>query len=300
MEHRSDSSPLMLPERNVLGEKEVQAMTTCGGLKRSRLVVLFTVTFILFGVTGCGTLQNGQKWGQNAVYPVDLKRIPDAACHAFFDLQTLVPTAGALIFALDHYDQKASNWMVSHHPVFGSSDSASQASDYLVYALDAETFATAVATPSGKDPKDWTYDKAKGLGVEVGAELVTAGATALLKEATNRTRPNGGSNSFPSGHASNAFSSATLSNRNLNSITMPEGLRLSLQLGNLLLATGVGWARVEAGSHYPSDVLAGAAIGHFLSAFIYDAFIGLPEHERIGLYVLPSKHGVMIGVSFGF
>jgi membrane-associated phospholipid phosphatase len=80
---------------------------------------------------------------------------------------------------------------------------------------------------------------------------------------------------------------------------MPEGMRMSLQLGNLLLATGVGVARVEAGAHCPSDVLAGAAIGHFLSAFIYDAFIGLPEHERLGLYVLPSKHGVMIGVSFG-
>jgi len=57
---------------------------------------------------------------------------------------------------------------------------------------------------------------------------------------------------------------------------------MSLQLGNLLLATGVGVARVEAGAHYPADVLAGAAIGHFLSAFIYDAFIGLPEHERLG------------------
>jgi hypothetical protein len=75
---------------------------------------------------------------------------------------------------------------------------------------------------------------------------------------------------------------------------------MPLQIGNLLFATGVAWARVEAGGHYPSDVLAGAALGHFISAFIYDAFMRVPEDERLGLYVSPSRHGAMIGVSFGF
>ena len=270
------------------------------GLKRSNLMVLLAVAFIIFATTGCGTLKNGQKWGEDAIYPVDFKRIPDAAYHAFFDLQTLIPTAGALVCTVDHYDQKVSKWATSHHPIFGSKDSASQASDYLLYGLGAETLITALATPSGKDPKDWVYSKAKGVSVELGAELVNVGITSLLKNATDRTRPDGEGKSFPSGHSSEAFSSATLSNRNLNSITMPEGVRMPLQIGNLLLATGVAWARVEAGKHYPSDVLAGAALGHFLSAFIYDAFMGVSEDERLGLYVLPSKHGVMIGLSFGF
>ena len=275
-------------------------MPIYSGLKRSSRMVLLAVAFIIFTMTGCGTLQNGRRWGQDAISPVELKRIPDAAYHAFFDLQTLIPTAGALVFTVDHYDKKVSHWATSHHPIFGSKDTASQASDYLLSALDVETFTTALATPSGKDPKDWAYSKAKGVSVELGAELVTAGATSLLKDATNRTRPDGGGKSFPSGHSSNAFSSSTLANRNLNSITMPEEMRMPLQIGNILLATGVGWARVEAGKHYPSDVLVGAALGHFLSAFIYDAFMGLPEHERLGLYVSPTKHGVMIGLSFGF
>ena len=270
------------------------------GLKRSNLMVLLTVAFIIFAMTGCGTLKNGQKWGEDAIYPVDFKRISDAAYHAFFDLQTLIPAAGALVCTVDHYDQKVSKWATSHHPIFGSKDSASQASDYLFYGLGAETLITALATPSGKDPKDWVYSKAKGVSVELGAELVNVGITSLLKNATDRTRPDGEGKSFPSGHSSEAFSSATLSNRNLNSITMPEGVRMPLQIGNLLLATGVAWTRVEAGKHYPSDVLAGAALGHFLSAFIYDAFMGVSEDERLGLYVLPSKHGVMIGLSFGF
>jgi hypothetical protein len=259
---------------------------------------LFAVVFIVFAMTGCGTLQNDRKWGQDAVYPVDLKKIPDAAYHAFFDLQTLIPAAGALVFGVSHADDKVSDWATNHTPIFGSKNNANDASDYLLYALEAETFATALATPSGKDPKDWAYSKAKGLTVELGAELVTAGTTSLLKDLTDRSRPDGGSKSFPSNHSSEAFSSSTLANRNLNSITMSDKVRVPMQVANILLATSVGWARVEAGKHFPSDVLAGAALGHFLSAFIHEAFMGLPGDDRLGFYVLPSKHGAMIGLSF--
>jgi len=269
-------------------------------LKRYYVIIPLVMLSISLFITGCGTLNNGRGWGQDAIYPIELKRITHAANHAFFDLQTLIPAAGALVFTVDHYDKNVSHWATNHHPIFGSENTAEQASEYLLYTLEAETFVTMLATPSGEDPKDWAYSKAKGLGIELGAELVTVGTTSLLKNATDRSRPDGGSKSFPSSHSSNAFSSATLSNRNLNSITMPEGVRMPLQIGNLLLATGVAWARVEAGKHYPSDVLAGAALGHFLSAFIYDAFMGVPEDERLGLYVSPSKHGAMIGVSFGF
>ena len=206
----------------------------------------------------------------------------------------------SLVFAFNHYDKKVSHWATSHHPIFGSENTANQASDYLLYTLEAETFVTALATPSGKDTKDWADSKAKGVSVELGAELVTAGATSLLKETINRSRPDGGGKSFPSGHSSSAFSSATLANRNLNSISIPEETRIPLQISNILLATGVGWARVEVGRHYPSDVLVGAGLGHFFSAFIHDAFMGLPEPKRLGLYVSPTRHGVMVGLSFGF
>jgi membrane-associated phospholipid phosphatase len=237
----------------------------------------------------------------DAISPLNLNKISHAAYHAFFDLQTLLPAAGALFFALDHFDQRASEWATTHRPIFGDGDSATHARDIISFGLGAETLLTALATPSGKDPKDWASNKAKGIGVELGAELATAGVTDLLKKGANRTRPNGESdNSFPSGHASNAFSSATLANRNLNAINMPEEVRVPLQVGNIVLATAVSWERVETGAHYPSDVLAGAAIGHFLSAFIYDAFMGVPEHKRWGLYVCPEKGGAMIGVSFGF
>lgn len=270
------------------------------GLRGFNLTVLLAAAVIVFTMTGCGTLQNGRKWGQDAIYPVEVKRISHAAYHAFFDLQTLLPAAGALAFTLDHFDHRVSDWAIAHHPIFGSADNARHAADDLILGLQAETLLTALATPSGKDPKDWVQNKARGVGVDLGAELATGGLTELLKRTTNRTRPVGGDHSFPSGHSSNAFSSATLSNRNLNSIPMPEDVRLPLQVGNLVLSTGVCWARVEAGAHYPSDVLAGAALGHFVSAFLHDAFMGVSEHKKWGFNVLPTSGGGMLWLSYGF
>jgi hypothetical protein len=179
-------------------------------------------------------------------------------------------------------------------------DSASRTANYLEGILVAEAFVTALATPSGEDSKEWVYSKAKGLSVELGAELVTAGVTSGLKDITNRERPSGGNNSFPSGHSSGAFASSALANKNLQSIPMSDNLRFALEVGNVLLATATAWARVEANGHWLSDVLAGAAIGHFFGAFVHDAFMGLPEEKPVQVKVVPLHGGAMLSLSFTF
>jgi membrane-associated phospholipid phosphatase len=282
-------------------EKEMETMLTYCGLKRSNLIALFEVAFILFALTGCGTLSNGRGWGQDAIYPVDLKKIPRAALNALVDPQTFVPAAGALVFGLSKWDKKVSHWATEHTPIFGSISNASNDALYLEVPLYTEVFITALATPSGDDSKDWVYSKLKGMAVEGAAELVTAGATSLLKDATGRTRPNGSSNaSFPSGEASAAFSSVALSNRNLDSIEIPQEVKIPLKVVNILLGSGVAWARVEAQAHYPSDVLAGAALGNFLSATVHDSFLNLPKEKGYGFGIFPLRGGAMAGLYFTF
>ncbi|HMA13016.1 MAG TPA: phosphatase PAP2 family protein, partial [Steroidobacteraceae bacterium] len=83
--------------------------------------------------------------------------------------------------------------------------------------------------------------------------LARAGVTTgALKYAVNETRPNGDPNSFPSGHATAAFTGA-------------EFLRKEYGWGwgapAYVAASFVAWSRVKADKHYTHDVLAGAAIG---------------------------------------
>lgn len=270
-------------------------------LIRSASILLPAMTSVALFTTGCGTLENGRGWGQDAFYPIVPERLSRAAHDAFFDSQTLIPLAGAAVFAIDDFDERVSDWAVKHNPVFGSTADAVDASDSLRDILHVEAVVTALVTPSGDDPGQWAFSKLRGIGVELVAMGVTHSATSRLKDATDRTRPSGsGDRSFPSSHTSSAFSYMTLANRNLDSISMPQTLKPALKVGNTLLAASVAWARVEGQQHYPSDVLAGAALGHFLTAFIHDAFLNLPEDSAVGFVIFPIEGGAGIELSFRF
>jgi membrane-associated phospholipid phosphatase len=257
--------------------------------------------FVSLLSTGCGTLRNGRGWGEDAVYPVELGRIPRAAYRAFLDWQTLIPAAGALLFRIDHFDRKVSDWANTRHPFFGSQKTSTDISDYFYDALLFEALLTTLATPSGDDPQKWAYSKLKGIAVEAAALGITDGITTSLKRTVRRTRPDGSDrDSFPSSHSSGAFSASTLSNRNLDSIPLPDQVKIPVQIGNVVLATGVALGRIEGKSHFPSDVLAGAALGRFIAVFIHDAFLGLPEGNSFGLSIIPQKGGGLIQLSFSY
>lgn len=77
--------------------------------------------------------------------------------------------------------------------------------------------------------------------------------TPALKATVHRTRPNGGDESFPSNHATQAFALASAV-----SVSYPRVRWIAYGL-----ATGVGLARIAHDAHWTSDVVAGAAIGTF-------------------------------------
>ena len=266
-----------------------------------RWMTVVTSVCLLLCTAGCGTLPNGRGWGQDAIYPVDLKRFPHAVKKALLDPLTYIPAVGALVCAIDDVDEHISDWASTHHPVFGSKRRARDASDYLRDTLTAAALSTAIMTPSGNETGEWMLSKARGIGVEAfawqGSWLVTQG----LKAATDRTRPDKSDDrSFPSGHATSAFSAAALANRNLDAIDMQKGWRTAFKATHIALASSVAWARVEGQKHFPSDVLVGAALGHFLTVVIHDTFMGLGDNSTFSLYIEPAKDGGNVMVSWGF
>jgi len=87
-----------------------------------------------------------------------------------------------------------------------------------------------------------------------GSSLIVLG----MKSAINRNRPEDpegttkrSNSSFPSGHASGAFSVATVIGGRYSKARIPA----------FTLASLIGYSRIYLGKHYPSDVLGGAVLG---------------------------------------
>ena len=119
------------------------------------------------------------------------------------------------------------------------------------------------------------------VGVSIGISVVS---TYTIKHAVGRPRPfitypqeitayeEIHSNSFPSGHTSYAFATATAL-----SLQYPKWYVIA---PGYLWASSVGYSRMNLGVHYPSDVLAGALVGigsAYLSYKMNDWLYGKPK-----------------------
>ncbi|MBU3677478.1 MAG: phosphatase PAP2 family protein [Chitinophagaceae bacterium] len=122
----------------------------------------------------------------------------------------------------------------------------------------------------------------KGL-VITASVVANTGATFVLKRMFNRPRPAltypdirayelETKYSFPSGHTSNAFVTAT-------------SLSLAFKKWYVVVpayawATGVGYSRMHLGMHYPTDVLAGALVGAGSAWVCYQGNKWLQKRQR--------------------
>jgi len=217
----------------------------------------------LLVLSGCAAVPGQTFWGSQVDFAPGWDKLGHSVTTALQDPLTWGPAAGALVCSVGDIDRDISAWGRENHPLFGGDPEA--ASDLLLAATGGLYLGSALLTDSGEG-LEWQHNKTKGLGLGLTANLTTAGLSYGLKEMTRRTRPDASDReSFPSGHSSLAATNAALFSANLDALPLAPPARSILRGSGYALAWGTAWARVEAGQHYPSDVLAGLALGHFVA-----------------------------------
>jgi membrane-associated phospholipid phosphatase len=157
-------------------------------------------------------------------------------------------------------------------------------------------------------------DKTRGLGADAlvfaEAMMLTEGVTMLLKDSVGRRRPwsyddgHGGLarddvRSFPSGHSSETFAAVSVGCVTFVRRHRPKALgAVAACAPGYALAGLTAALRVNAGAHFPSDVLIGAALGTAIGITV-PLLHGDPRSRRARLGLTPVPGGLGVGLSGG-
>ena len=99
----------------------------------------------------------------------------------------------------------------------------------------------------------WGASRLTAAGTDlIEAQLVSVAVTQGMKFAVRRTRPDGEARSFPSGHASAAFATAS---------TLGRHFGRKAAIPAYAVAVYASASHLQANSHYASDLVAGATLG---------------------------------------
>lgn len=249
----------------------------------SRLKVI-AIALSLAVLCGCA----GGGWGARTGFPDSWQIVGESARAAAVQPSVWVPLSGAVVLGVADLDDNISEWAVREQPLFGS-NAADVSDDLLTASLGVWALSAVLA------PADSTGDKLRGAATQAGSILLTGGISEGLKSITSRRRPNDeNNNSLPSGHASQAAVRTHFARSNLNYFDLPKGARRASKVALHTLDYATAWARVEANRHFPSDVLAGVAIGNFVAEFMRGIFFEVkPEaaahlQNQVQVQVLPG------------
>jgi membrane-associated phospholipid phosphatase len=241
----------------------------------------------------CSSVPHGNRWGESVGVPT-WQRVGESAWQAATNPAVWVPLAAAGAMQIDNLDHRVSRWAIRETPVFGSQSNAANWSDHLRSAAVVAGWASILGSPDGPLDGDWAIDKLKGSAVDIAAAESAIEFTAGMQRVARRGRPIGytypGDNSMPSDHATTAAVYDAIAAQNLALGGAPSRLQAAADVGLGAITIATGWARIEAGAHFPSDTLIGGAIGEFFANFFTAAFFSATHsaNRRIDLTCLPD------------
>lgn len=244
-------------------------------LPQSQIILLLTILL----VSGC-TTTNRPSLGEAVTTNPGWSKLKQSGKQAFRDPNVWATLLTAVLLQIDDLDQEISDQLSEDTPVFGSNQKASDGSDDFRSLTKIAYVSTALLVPGPEGAGEWFSTKARLLG----SEWVTVETAQLfaseIKDLSQRERPNHRNNqSFPSSHVAVASTQAQMANLNVEYLTIGESSKQALNITFDSFSALTAWGRVEAGEHYPSDVLAGWALGHFMS-YLARQFID-PDYQQM-------------------
>jgi membrane-associated phospholipid phosphatase len=235
-------------------------------------------------LAGCASLPHDLSW-QHAGH---------AAADAARDPWVWAPLAGAAALQVGDADRRISRWAMRETPLFGSAANADRTSDTLRSIAVVADAAVLLSEPRRDASTAWAGEKVVQYAEDLASATAAIGITRGLKSATGRSRPSGADDeSFPSGHVTIAAAYDRLAVQRLQRFDIDPTLKRGVGYGLGALTFATAWARIEAGAHYPSDTLAGMAIGAF-SARFFEGWLRDGDAARLSLAVAPERGGARL------
>ena len=243
-----------------------------------RLLIIISCLFL----EACSTIPSASRWHETAFISL---REPEV----------WGPVVGAVLVKAQ--DKHISRSAREKTPVFGSQQEADKFSEDAKTALKQIAMLSAVV--AGIQSEDVGDSMTRQLFATAFMLDVSNIAITEMKDAISRERPDASDKrSFPSANAMTAFAGAHFTSQNMH---RQEWFKNQQWLADTLLygtASAVAWGRVEAGRHYASDVLVGAAIGNFFASWAQ--LLWLDSTGRKAFTVVPDQSGISLNLSMTF
>ncbi len=264
--------------------------------RRSRTLCIALLLWCTQLLAGC---MASPAYGLRTTILPSPQRVGRSFLTAAKDPQTWAPLAGALLMSVGDVDEEIVEWASDRTPLFGSRETANKASDTIRDTMMGGSIATIALTPSSDDL--WAGVRGKAYATAVGVLTIRYTNVVIeeMKDEFRRKRPLTRSrDSFPSAHTAWAASFSALARRHLETMPISTTQRTLLS-GAFTAGTALtAWSRLEAGRHYPSDVLAGWGISNFLTLWAHDTFVGRYPYEgpRVQVTAGPDQVGVQVSM----
>lgn len=215
---------------------------------------------------------------------VSCARLKDALKNSATSPHVWRPLAAASVVALSGQDAKIASWGRQTTPLFASQDRAEKRSDQLGDVLEIQGYGSWLLL-------DWkekgvTQKSKQFLAMETGVRT-SYWTTYATKRATRRDRPQSQDKlSLPSGHATAGGAWRNVVAHHL------DGRAKLMDHVNTGVASLKSWARVEAGKHYPTDVLVGYAIGSFFTELSHLLWMDTQSERHLSF--LPTTRSLIV------